>query len=305
MSARFVLGLDGGGSKTAACCLDEGGKLLSEAVFGPLNINSGDRGAVTQSLADACRHARELEARGFICAGLVIAAAGVSNPESRDFIQQALNAQGFSAPFELAGDQEAALRGAVGPMGAVLVAGTGSICFGRNAADQSRRAGGWGYLLDDEGGGYALGRDVLRAALRADDGRGERTVLNGLLKTERGLANERDIIRFAYDPVAGKKNIAGLAPLLNMALEQGDPAADGIIKNAARELLLLAGAVLRPLRLEKEELALMGGVLENLPALRAAVEAGLNREFPGLQVIAPRHSAAYGAAQLALERYLI
>lgn len=305
MSRPFACGVDGGGSKAALCCLDTEGREIATAVFGPLNINSGDREAVRQTLRDIAGFLLGLKEQGLETAGLTIATAGVSNPDTRDFIESGLRDAGFSAPFDLRGDQEAALRGAVGPAGAVIIAGTGAICFGRNAGGESARAGGFGYLLDDEGSGYALGRDLLRAVLRARDGRGPATVLEGLLLQRRGLAETADLIRFAYDPVLGKANIAGLAPLLLEALCQGDAAAQAIADKAADELAALGRTVLGRLGLENSELVLMGGVLDNFQNLRDGVSARLQAACPGLSIIRPRRSAAWGAADLARERYLM
>lgn len=304
MSARFVAGLDGGGSKTALCCLDAQGRLLSDAVFGQMNINSTDRGAVKSTLADIARHLQGLTAQGGACAGLTIASAGASNPEAQAFIAGGLRDAGCLAPFDLVGDHVAALRGAVGKVGAVLIAGTGSICYGRNEAGASARAGGWGYLLDDEGGGYALGRDILRAALRAMDGRGPGTALSALLEAERGLVSGQDIVRFAYDPVLGKAHIAGLAELLPPALDQLDHAALAVCDTAVAELYALCKAVITGLRLENATLALMGSILQHVEPIRAGVEKSLAEGFPALSVITPRRDAAWGAAELARERYL-
>lgn len=303
-SKVVVAGLDGGGTKTALCCLDGEGREVARAAFGPLNINSPQRDEALHTLTAVGAFLQELESQGHTLSGLVIASAGMSNPEAKEVICAGLLAGGCRAPVHLMGDHEAALYGAVGKVGAVLIAGTGSICFGQNAKGQSARAGGWGYLLDDEGAGYAIGRDMMKAALRALDGRGQPTIISGLLAEHRGLNTPQEMVAFAYDPERGKSNFAGLSELLMEALGSEDAAALAIVEKAASELLLLCETVLGKLGLEQSVLALSGGILNNIPPIRARLTGLLAEACPLLNVIHPRQDAAWGAAELAGELYL-
>ena len=304
MGARFAAGLDGGGSKTAFCCMDGGGKVICRDSFGQLNINGMDRPAIYKTLADAVGRIAEMQSSGAACVGMTIATAGISNPECHSIIETGLRAAGYRGPFDLRGDHEAALHGAVGRVGLVLIAGTGSICFGRSAQGQTARAGGWGYLLDDEGGGYALGRDILKAVLRAADGRAKPTALIGAVYRQFSASRPEDLIRAAYDPALGKANIAGLAPLLQEAVDGGDTAAKVIADHADKELAAMCAAVVDKLRLSEAVLALSGSILTNIMALREALEIRLKQKYPLLRVITPLHDAAWGAADLARETYL-
>ena len=304
MGTRFAAGMDGGGSKTALCCMDGRGSVICLDSFGQLNINGMDRLAVDKALADAAARIAELQSRGGICAGMTIATAGISNPDCHSVIASGLRAAGYRGPFDLRGDHEAALRGAVGKVGLVLIAGTGSICFGRSAQGQTARAGGWGYLLDDEGGGYALGRDILKAVLRALDGRAAPTALTEAVYRHFSLKGSEDLIRIIYDPVLGKGSIAGLAPLVQDAADKGDAPAKNIISHAALELAALCAAVMDRLQLDRSILALSGGVLHGVRALREALETRLREKYPLLRVIQPLHDAAWGAADLSRETYL-
>ena len=300
---RFTAGLDGGGSKTALCCMDSRGSVICRDSFGQLNINGMDRLAIGKTLADVAVRIAEMQSRGGTCAGMTIATAGISNPDCRSIIETGLRAAGYLGLFDLRGDHEAALRGAVGKVGLVLIAGTGSICFGRNTQGQTDRAGGWGYLLDDEGGGYALGRDILRAVLRARDGRAAPTALAEAVYRHFSAKEPEDLIRVAYDPVLGKGSIAGLAPLLQDAADKGDAGAKNIISHAALQLACLCAAVIDKLQLDQSVLALSGGVLSGIRALTEALETRLGEKYPLLRVIPPLHDAAWGAADLSRETY--
>ncbi len=303
MDGRFVAGLDGGGSKTALCCMDARGGVLLEGAFGPLNVHGTDPAAIARTLRDIVLALSSMDGGLPSCAGITVAAAGASNPVSGELIGAGLREAGYRGPFGQRGDHEAALRGAVGATGAVLIAGTGSICFGRNEAGETARSGGWGYLLDDEGGGYAIGRDILRAVLRAADGRAVETALTAAVYGRLRGARPEDLVRAAYAP-SGKAAVAGLAPLLEPACLAGDAAAKRILRRAAGELALLCGAVIGRLRLDGALLALTGGVLLNNAALAKAVRLELKKKHPLLRVTAPLRDAAWGAADLARETWL-
>jgi N-acetylglucosamine kinase-like BadF-type ATPase len=295
----FYCGWDGGGSKTEVLCVDESGKELARGNFGSLNINGAPEERVAQTIADAIalmRSAGGLEE----CLGLVIGAAGVSNARVSAFIEQKVRETGYAGKLRIVGDHEIALQGAVSGPGAVLIAGTGSICFGADACGRSARAGGFGYIIDDGGSGYAIGRDILAAVVRAQDGRGCETCMTEPVMKQLDVQNIREMTTWLYSAQTGKKEIAALAPLLNRALEKGDEAAQEIAAKAAKELAEMAITVWSQLGLESGELALTGSVLEHYPAIREGVSR-LCREFsPAMNVIFPRGSACEGAVKMAM-----
>ncbi|NLA53876.1 MAG: ATPase, partial [Clostridiales bacterium] len=197
-----------------------------------------------------------------------------------------------------------ALRGAVGKVGAILIAGTGSICYGRNANGLEARAGGWGYLFDDEGSGYAIGRDMLKAVFRSEDGRSDCTSLTAAVLAHFQIDSLKDLLQIVYQPQTSKAKISGLAPLLQIAVNQGDAQALLIVQSAGHELLQLCKAVIGKLQLQNSILSLAGGIMENIPAVTEAVRQLLSETYPKLEMIKPRQSAAWGAADMARETYL-
>ncbi|NLC32572.1 MAG: ATPase [Clostridiales bacterium] len=304
INMRYVAGLDGGGSKTALYCLDKEGNCLHKARFGTLNINGAEVSVINQTIKEIILFLSQFEIGLSGCAGITIATAGVSNPQAMGIIKNALYLAGYQGEFMLQGDHEAALRGAVGKFGVILIAGTGSICFGRSKDGTIARSGGWGYLLDDEGSGYAIGRDMLKAVFRAEDGRNESTILTEVILKHFQAENMGELLRFVYKTQTSKAQISGLAPLLQAAVNEGDVQSSLIVQRAGLELLQLVRAVLDKLQLVKAPLALAGGVLENIPAIREEIQRILNSKYPTLDIIKPRHSAAWGAADLARESYL-
>jgi N-acetylglucosamine kinase-like BadF-type ATPase len=183
----------------------------------------------------------------------------------------------------------------------VLISGTGSVAIGRNNLGETFRCGGWGYLIGDEGSGYAIGRDILAAVARAQDRRSPATCLTGQVFDTLGLFSMEGPIHFVYDPASDKARIASLAPLLIPALEQGDETAGAIADKAAGELTLLAATVIDRLSLEAGKIAFTGSILTRFTAIRQKVEAALALRYPKLSCIEPRQDAAMGAAAMAME----
>lgn len=176
-----------------------GSAAHSRAVFGPLNCNS-DRTAAAKTLTDTLAWLAAQPEGLAGCDGLCIGSAGISNPDAYNFIQDIIRAGGYTGPLQIVGDQVTALAGALGqPVGTVLIAGTGSICYARTADGREARSGGWGHLIDDEGSAYALGRDILRAVVRAADGRAPATALTELVAPAPGCV--RRAARLSASPM--------------------------------------------------------------------------------------------------------
>ena len=294
----YCCGWDGGGTKTEVCVLKENGETASQS-FGPLNVNGASRETVEKTVRDAVTymscHPGGLEE----CAMLVVGMAGVSNRDAAAFMEQTVRQTGYEGPLRLAGDQEIALAGAIQGYGAVLIAGTGAICYGRDPAGNSFRVGGWGYLIDDGGSGYAIGRDILMAAVRAEDGRGKDTCLKQKVFDTLGVKDIGGVITWLYAPGTGKKEIAALAPLLLPALEAGDEAAGEIARKAANDLAELVITGWRKTGMRDGEAAMTGSILNRYAPIRSMAEARIHAELPEVRLISPRYSPARGAALMA------
>lgn len=299
----YYCGWDGGGTKTEVCILNREGKTASQA-FGPLNVNGASRETVEKTVRDAVTYMRAQEEGLEGCSMLVIGMAGVSNRDAAQMMEQMVRAAGYAGPLRLKGDQEIALAGAIRGHGAVLIAGTGAICYGRDPQGNSFRVGGWGYLIDDGGSGYAIGRDILVAAVRAEDGRGKDTCLKQAVFEALNLQDIRGVITWLYAPGTGKKEIASLAPLLLPALKAGDEAALAIAKKAAEDLSELVLTGWRKNGMEDGEIAMTGSILNRFSPIRARTEERIRAVLSDVSIISPRFSPAQGAAMLAKETVL-
>jgi len=292
---KLVAGVDGGGTRTTVECRSADGDVLCRESFGPFNLNSIGAERFTALWAEITAF---LSGKGQ-CAALCAGAAGISNPQVRVLTAQAMERAGI-ANWRLVGDHEIALHGALsGQPGCVLIAGTGSICCGKNSKGDFVRVGGWGHLIDDGGSGYALGRDAIAAVVRQWDGRGEFTALSQLVPARLGIGTPQELIAYVYG--GDKSRIAAVAPLVGQAAGQGDKTALRIYAQGGEELSALVIAAAKRLGLERGEVALLGGLLRHDNYLRAAFTADLEQKAPGLRCVEPRQDAASGAAMLALD----
>lgn len=291
----FIAGVDGGGTKTRVICASPDGRVLDTAVFGPFNMNSIGEERFSALLRQLCAYLNELGR----CRALCIGSAGVSNKEMTRLVETEMKRGGIEN-WKLVGDQVIALNGALsGEAGIALIAGTGSICFGRNGAGKYARSGGWGHLIGDEGSGYALGRGALTAVARAWDGWGEETLLSQLLAENLGLDDQKKIISYTYS--GDKSRIAALAPLVEQAAGQNDPVALEIIWDNAVKMAGLVGAVARQLDIKSGRVAMLGGLLEHDTKLRKAFIAEMCKQYPAFVCTEPEQDPASGALMLASE----
>lgn len=298
----YAAGWDGGGSKTAAVCLGLMGDQLMRESFGPLNPNGADESAIEITIRSVLGAMDKLPGGLSACRHLTVGAAGVSNPKVVDLISGLIRKCGYPGSLDIIGDHEILLYGAVGREGTVLIAGTGSVCIGRNAQGQTHRSGGLGYLIGDEGSGYWIGLKILCTVTRSLDGRGPETLMTGPLMETLQCDSLRGIIGQVYGGELDKSRIAALSRLLTAALQQKDAAALDIARAAADELCMLAGTVVTALGIEGGRLALSGGLLSESSPLRAQVMERIQRQHPALQIISPQTDAAQGAALMALEQ---
>jgi N-acetylglucosamine kinase-like BadF-type ATPase len=200
-------------------------------------------------------------------------------------------------------DAEIALAGALnGAAGVIVIAGTGSIAYGRNERGEAARAGGWGHIFGDEGGAFDMARHALRAMLREHEGWGPRTALTPALLEAATAADANELLHLWYTPEWPRSRIATLAPVVSRIAEEGDPVARGIVEGCARDLALLAASVRAQLWPEEESggasatmapaVSWAGGVFGStvlLDRFRTLIElgGGVCRE--------PQHGPAIGA----------
>lgn len=277
----YYLGIDGGGSKTA-CVIGNESSILATVTVGASNITrvgeAGAREALQQGIREACVAAR-IDPRQVLRA--CIGAAGAGREEIASTVRRIV-AEIISGEIDVVGDMEIALAAAFGAgPGVIVIAGTGSIAFGRDARGRTARAGGWGFAISDEGSAHWIGcaavSAVLRAADEAGDDQAERdptwpaALLFRELKTEWRMESLPQLARAAN----ANPDFAVLFPAVLAAAESGDAVARQVVADASGELAQLAEIVLRQLFSERHSaalsavpMAMAGGVFRHAAMIR-------------------------------------
>jgi len=306
-ASEIVLGIDGGGTKTRCLAAAVDGTVLAEGHGGPANALVVGQERAVASMVEAIREAlqaadRTTDAVRAICAGL----AGAGQPEMQDALARTL-AEALALPegarVQVVSDARVALAGALqGKPGAILIAGTGSIAYGLDDSGRLHRAGGWGWILGDEGSGFTIGRQALASALSALDGTGQATVLGDRICAAWKLQQLSQAIPKVYaDPSTSRTEIAALVPVVAQAAAEGDAVAGEILARAGRDLAHLAAALLRRMALAEPLVATTGGVLEGVSAVRDSLIRRLAELMPGARVVESASSPAAGAVLMARE----
>lgn len=234
----LFLGVDGGQSGTTALVGDESGRVVGVGRGGPCNhvgkTEGRDRflGAMSGCLREAGFDGAEFEGA---CLGF---SGGAADKEA--IVRELIQAKHYAVTH----DAFIALMGATaGEPGVVTIAGTGSIAFGRNGAGKTARAGGWGHEFGDEGGGFDLTRQALRAALREEEGWGPKTALRDALVSASGATSADDLLHRFYTDEYPRERVAAFSRLVDRIARDGDTAAREILFAAAQQLATLASAV--------------------------------------------------------------
>jgi N-acetylglucosamine kinase-like BadF-type ATPase len=299
---RYVLGIDGGQTTTTAVLTDETGRLLGHGLGGPANHihEPGGVERIRQSLTDAISSAR-------LTAGLTdapIACAYLGMTGGSKQMEEVCRPVVPSDQMVLGHDSLIALYSVTyGRPGIVVIGGTGSVGFGRDARGNTARTGGWGYVFGDEGSGYWIAVRALNACVRALDGIGSPTTLLSYMLKACNVGTLGDIHRLVYSGKLTRPDIAALAASVSEAAEAGDAVAEQILASAGKELGSLAIGVLQKLGWTQElvEVGMVGGVFRAGPRVLEPFTKAVHSANPIAQILPARIPAAAGATLLALE----
>src|SRR5690349_20604948 len=242
---RLYLGIDGGQSSTTALIGDEAGRVLGIGRAGPCNHAAAGAGrrkfiaAMTESLSQASQSAGLTGRASFQAACLGLS----GGPDDKDALAREIIP---AERYLITHDAHIALAGATGgEPGIIVIAGTGSIAFGRNADGATARAGGWGYIFGDEGSAFDLIRQAMRAVLRNEEGWGPPTGLRATLLGASGARDGNQLLHWLYADEYPRDRVAGWARLVDQAARSGDAVAGEIARAAAQAVATRAAAVRR------------------------------------------------------------
>jgi N-acetylglucosamine kinase-like BadF-type ATPase len=302
----YYLGIDGGGTKTT-CAVGNESRTLATATAGPSNIVRVGEVLARESLVQSVRHA--CAAAGITPAQVsrtCVGGSGAARPELAELVRKAL-AEILVTPIDVVGDMQIALEAAFDTRpGVIVIAGTGSIAYGRDAQGTTVRAGGWGFAIGDEGSAHWIGRTAVNAVLRAADPR-EGTTSNvapvgsslaaALLKAW-GVRSLNDLARAANS--IPPPDFADLFPAV---ASSQDEQATQVLTNAGRELSALAAVVIRRLFARSYTgvvlVAMTGGVFRHAQRVREVFYNELGRLDPRVEINPHVIEPVEGALQMA------
>ena len=297
----YIVGIDGGGTRTVGILTTKTGQCLAQVQSGPSNyhvVGEAKTQAVLENVIGELREKSGIPSASAIhfCLGM----AGLGRAEDRKVVGRICDELGISKNRRiLTHDAHIALVGGTEKQqGVIVISGTGAIVYGVNTNGDEARASGWGYLLGDEGSGYDIAIKGLRAVARAADGRGNPTELTNRILDRLERNEPSELIRWTH--AASRDEIAQLAEVIFDTAQTTDAVATEIVDKAADELVCATESVIKQLEfIEPFDIVLSGGNLIHQPMFSDKLRHRLARIQPKVSVLLPKHEPAYGAVLLA------
>lgn len=303
---KYVIGIDGGGTKTLAKVCDLNGQLLAVVEGGPSNLNSMGKEYVNEVINKLIKEAiSKVDENICNCEAICIGAAGGDREDEKNIIREIIRNTGFENTMIITNDAETAFYGAIsGGEGIIIISGTGSICYGRKDNGEMCRAGGWGHIIGDEGSAYDIAKRSLIAVMRSYDGREESTLLTAMILEHLKLQSPKELVNYVYRSGAGKKEIAELARIADEAYKLGDKAAKNILQECAYELFLCTIPVIEKLGFNNKDIsmAVCGSVLSKNEFVFKTFSSHVVNKYPNIKIISMKNDAAWGAVLIALDK---
>ena len=303
-SHQLFLGVDGGGTKTHIALMNSGGKVKSEGFAGPSNPL---RVGVETAVDNIVKAITEATDTGGLSRGDIVAAtiglAGVRRADLRLRVRESFFKRIGVKDALVITDAEIALYATtLGKSGLVVIAGTGSVFFGKNDEGEIAISGGWGPLAGDEGGGRGIAGEALHAIAKASDGRGPMTQLSERAAVYFRASNVDNLIGAIYAPNMDNSRIAGFAKFVVETAAEGDNIAIEIINAAGRELGTAAVAVIEKLELEKAQFPIgcVGSVFNAGELLTGPMNDLILATAPNASLAKPKIPPAHAAALMAM-----
>ena len=298
MAEALYLGIDGGGTRTTALLADSNGLEIARAVGESINFYSVGFPAARAALQDVVSravagHEKQLRA-AFIGHS---ALDGRADPALTNEFCGGI----FPCPVTMDSDVYIALRAMqISGPAAVAIAGTGSMAAGRAETGEILHTGGWGWLLGDEGSGYALSVAALRAAIRGWEGAADPTSLTDSALRHFSAETPSDLIRLFYDPPMPRSRVASFAPCVFGCGATGDQIAVALIREQARAFADTVCALLSHLP-KGTPIGLWGGLFRGQPVYRAMFSVFVNNRYPKTKIGLLPAPPEYGALLAAMD----
>lgn len=302
----YVLGLDGGGTQTRVAVTNLVGDILGTGLAGACSMSAvTPLEAIAATLTATDEALRQIGASRSAILSVCAGVAGFSSTERRMQFTKSMQDAFPRAILSVVPDYAAAFSGGIeGASGVLIIAGTGSVAYGENAAGETHKTGAYGYVIDDSGSGYGVGRSALAAVLQAADGTGPQTLLTERVMDYLGLNSLSEIVPSVYEGGVSRVTIASLSQVVaNAASEDDDAIARAILMRAGGTLASLAHGVTQRLFLDADAafpVVQIGGLWNAGDALTNVFVRSLRRFAPGAIITPAQRSPVEGAVQRAL-----
>lgn len=300
---KYLIGMDGGGTKTKCILTDFNLNPIYETGGGASNflVIGTEKVAVTiLELIKDCIDSKNISIDDL--QAVVLGTTGGGRRNDAELLEKQIFAYAEQKSlkinkFKVESDARIALEGAFsGKSGSILIAGTGSIMFGKDNKGEIHRVGGFGRYIGDEGSGYRIGRKGLNAVARYMDGRAKSTKIADLLDQEFSISTSEQLITEVY---RNNFNIASVAPLVFESAESGDKIAQRILEDEADELLQHITAMKVKLNVEMLKVSLIGSILTTPNYFSYLLNEKVVRRFADVKIMEAEHSPEFGAALIA------
>jgi len=308
----YILGVDGGGSKTTVQIADVDGKVIAQAVSGSSSYKSVGINKAIENLNmgvfKAVKNLKTSENVYFIssCFGFAGNNAGEDSKTYKEIVfNKKLRGYLNSKGTIICNDTRIGLEsGSKNKNKIIIIAGTGSNCFGINEDGEQIGATGWDYILADEGSGYEVGLKALKAVMRAYDGRGEKTLLSKTILEELKLKEILDLTKWAYDGPFSKVKIGALAKTVCKTTEMGDKVSINILAEEAEEAVVSVTTVANKLGFKNKnfDLIFVGSLFKCKKYFKNILISRLRENFPKITFLPPIRNPVEGAIKLAIDR---
>ena len=301
---KYIIGIDGGGTKTHCVLTNLNNEILYECTGGPSNFLMLGEEKVCDTLFSLINECKAKIKFDFPELGVVLlGTTGAGRRPDAERLEKSFNKMmkesGIDFEFRVESDARIAVEGAFsGKPGSILIAGTGSIMFGKDADGNIHRVGGFGRFIGDEGSGYIIGKKGLTAAAKDFDGRGKPTKILRLLSEKFKIVSPEILITEIYK---NNFDIAAAAPLVLIAAEEGDSTAFRILDEESDELVAHIATMAHKIKEEVLRVAFIGGIISNENIYSKLLHKKIEANLPNVKVMKPEHSPEMGAIFMAKE----
>jgi N-acetylglucosamine kinase-like BadF-type ATPase len=307
----YILGVDGGGTKTTVLITDIKGNHIAESESGSSNYKSVGIEVARENISKAMLEAIEKmnSVEKFTFKGACFGISGNDFSEDRKIYHKIIFAgkiKDYLNPSRtiICNDTRIGLAaGSDSKNGIMIISGTGSNCYGINEKGEEAKVNGLDYILADEGSGYEIGLKALKALIRAYDGRGESTLLLKTILEDLKIKNVTELVKWAHSGLFFKEKIAAIAKTVCNTAKMKDRVSIRILKEEAEEAFLSIETVAEKLNLmEKEfDLVFVGSVFKCEKYFKSVVMKNLKDKFPKINLMPLTKKPVEGAIKLALK----